>query len=77
MKVLWKLATCVALAGVAGCASNPPKETKFPPKCDGAYTPVNALTHYSESALHDYPDLLARRAEALQDKPAVEAEKQP
>ena len=77
MRAIWKVATYAALAGLAGCASNPRKEPEFPPKCEGAYAPINALTHYSESALHDYPELSARRAEALRDTPAAAAEKQP
>lgn len=77
MRLIWKMTTWAALAGLVGCASNPPKEPKFPPKCEGEYTPINALTHYSESALRNYPELSARRAEALRDNPVADSEKQP
>ena len=78
MRVIWQVAAWAALAGLVGCASNPPKDPKFPPQCEGAYTPINALTHYSESALRDHPELLDRRAQALRDnQAAAAAEKQP
>lgn len=46
MKLTMKVALVAALLALAGCASNPPQEPKYPPKCHGPYTPINTPDHY-------------------------------
>ena len=45
----WLLCALASLA-LAACASNPPQEPKYPPKCHGPYTQINTPSHYPAPA---------------------------